>query len=117
MSLTKYGFMIILFFKCSVTIQKYFKINASQLNKQIHFQGGKAALHLAAEFGHGEVVDILLKHKAFANARSKKGMTPLHLAARNGYTEIVQKLVSQYGATLDALTLVSYTRDKLMCAL
>ncbi|GIY47556.1 ankyrin-1 [Caerostris extrusa] len=72
-------------------------------------EGGKAALHLAAEFGHGEVVDILLKHKAFANARSKKGMTPLHLAARNGYTEIVQKLVSQYGATLDALTLTKRT--------
>ncbi|KAF8774112.1 Ankyrin-1 like protein [Argiope bruennichi] len=72
-------------------------------------EGGKAALHLAAEFGHGEVVDILLKHKAFANARSKKGMTPLHLAARNGYTEIVQKLVTQYGATLDALTLTKRT--------
>ncbi|CAL1274852.1 unnamed protein product, partial [Larinioides sclopetarius] len=69
----------------------------------------QAALHLAAEFGHGEVVDILLKHKAFANARSKKGMTPLHLAARNGYTEIVQKLVTQYGSTLDALTLTKRT--------
>ncbi|KAG8184723.1 hypothetical protein JTE90_019327 [Oedothorax gibbosus] len=72
-------------------------------------ENGKAALHLAAEFGHGEVVDILLKHKAFANARNKKGMTPLHLAAKNGYTEIVQKLVSQYGATLDALTLTKRT--------
>ena len=47
-------------------------------------QHGKAALHLAAECGHEDVADILLLHKAFANAKSKIGLTPLHLAAQNG---------------------------------
>lgn len=50
----------------------------------LSWQHGKAALHLAAECGHDEVADILLLHKAFANAKSKIGLTPLHLASKNG---------------------------------
>ena len=70
-------------------------------------QHGKAALHLAAENGHEEVGDILLRHKAFVNAKSKVGVTPLHLAAQNGYNNLVKLLVQAHKATIDALSLVS----------
>ncbi|GIX84602.1 ankyrin-1 [Caerostris extrusa] len=33
---------------------------------------GRAGLHLAAEHGHADVIDILLNHKAFVNVRTKK---------------------------------------------
>jgi len=54
-------------------------------HEPILLQHGKAALHLAAESGHQAVADTLLWHKAFANAKSKIGLTPLHLAAQNGF--------------------------------
>ena len=44
---------------------------------------------MAAECGHEDVADILLLHKAFANAKSKIGLTPLHLAAQNGWVIII----------------------------
>lgn len=34
-------------------------------------QQGTAALHLAAELGHEEVIDILLANNAFVNVRNK----------------------------------------------
>ena len=70
-------------------------------------QRGQAALHIAAELGHEEVVDILLASNAFVNVRNKHGMTPLHLAARKGFNTIVKQLVLNHGALLDAFTLVS----------
>lgn len=70
-------------------------------------QRGQAALHIAGELGHEEVVDILLAHNAFVNVRNKHGMTPLHLAARKGFNSIVKQLVLNHGALLDAFTLVT----------
>ena len=73
----------------------------------VGLQHGKAALHLAAANGHDRVADILLRHRAFVNAKSKQGFTPLHLAAQNGYNQLVKLLVEPHGATIDALSLVS----------
>lgn len=50
---------------------------------------------------------MLLKSKAFVNAKSKLGITPLHLAAQNGYTKLVKLLIEKHNASIDALTLVS----------
>lgn len=50
---------------------------------------------------------MLLKSKAFVNAKSKLGITPLHLAAQNGYTKLVKLLIEKHHASIDALTLVS----------
>lgn len=67
---------------------------------------GQAALHIAAEIGQEEVVEILLESNAFVNVRNKNGMTPLHLAARKGYNNMVKRLVTEHSALLDANTLV-----------
>lgn len=68
---------------------------------------GQASLHIAAELGHEEVVEILLESNAFVNVRNKHGMTPLHLAARKGYNKMIRQLVTEHGALLDAFTLVN----------
>ena len=70
-------------------------------------QHGNAALHLAAENGHEKVADLLLKHKAFVNAKSKLGVTPLHMAAQNGFNNFVKLLIQTHGAATDALSLVN----------
>ena len=72
-------------------------------------QRGQAALHIAAELGHEEVVDILLGANAFVNVRNKHGMTPLHLAARKGFNSIVKQLVLNHSDLLDAFTFVSHS--------
>jgi ankyrin repeat protein len=69
-------------------------------------QRGRAGLHLAAELGHEDVCEILLEHNAFVNVRNKSGMTPLHLAAKMGFNNMVKRLVTEYGALIDAMTLV-----------
>ena len=75
--------------------------------KSLIIQRGRAGLHLAAELGRLDVVDILLANNAFVNVRNKTGMTPLHLAAKMGYNDMVKHLVTKYGAHLDAMTLVN----------
>lgn len=64
-------------------------------------------MHIAAEIGQEEVVEILLESNAFVNVRNKNGMTPLHLAARKGYNNMVRRLVVEHSALLDANTLVN----------
>ena len=44
----------------------------------------KTALHLAAYYGHSEVMQVLLDNKADVNARDIDGTTPLHYAAYSG---------------------------------
>uniref|UniRef100_K3WU08 Uncharacterized protein n=1 Tax=Globisporangium ultimum (strain ATCC 200006 / CBS 805.95 / DAOM BR144) TaxID=431595 RepID=K3WU08_GLOUD len=73
---------------------------------------GWSALHYAADFGHLDVVQILLEcvmtpevpptsvsnssvhHLADVNSRDACGWTPLMCAAANGHTEIVEVLIS-----------------------
>lgn len=76
-------------------------------------QHGKAALHLACENGHDKMADILLRHKAFVNAKTKLGLTPLHLCAENGCNHLVKLLVENYLAGIDAMSLVSNIPCKL----
>lgn len=62
---------------------------------------------MACEHGHKDVVEFLLKSKAYVNAKTKLGLTALHLAAEKGYKRIVKTLVTSYSASIDALSLVS----------
>ena len=52
----------------------------------------KTPLHLAADNGHAEIVEYLLKKGVPANIKDSKGITPLHLASKNGFIEIIQTL-------------------------
>jgi ankyrin repeat protein len=44
-------------------------------------QNGDTALHVAALFGHRDVVELLLANQADVNAKDNDGWTPLHCAA------------------------------------
>lgn len=68
-------------------------------------ENGKAALHLASERGRLEIGNMLLKYKAFVNAKTKLGLTPLHLAAENGFNDLVKMLIEKYDASIDARSL------------
>jgi len=50
-------------------------------------------LHKASINGHADVVELLLKHGADADATSSNGSTPLHYAAYNGHANIVKLLL------------------------
>lgn len=70
---------------------------------------GRAALHLAAENDHLDVVDILLQHKAFVNAKNKDGVTAAHVAAERGASDIVELLVDKYQAATDVVSMSKKT--------
>ena len=59
-------------------------------------------LHLAAYFGHKEVVDILLIHGADIDVINDAGDTPLHKAAYTGRMELVLLLL-QHDASVQVV--------------
>ena len=48
-------------------------------------QGGKLLLHWAAQFGHAELCELLLKSNPHTDAQDERGNAPLHLAACNNH--------------------------------
>jgi len=60
-------------------------------------------IHLAAEEGNAEMVELLLKHGADVNATTggANHITPLHMAAARGRTAVVEKLIAD-GADINA---------------
>ncbi|XP_063613830.1 ankyrin-3-like, partial [Penaeus indicus] len=50
-------------------------------------------LHLAADGGHVDIVKILLRSGAQAEAKNSEGMTPLHLASWGGHAEVIKVLL------------------------
>ena len=47
-------------------------------------------IHLAAEGGHVEMVQLLMSVKVPLNHEDMDGNNPLHLAAKNGRTNIIE---------------------------
>jgi ankyrin repeat protein len=57
---------------------------------------GLSPLHLAAENGHLQVVDLLISKNANVNEKEKEtGFTPLHLAAKEGHLKIAEVLIAK----------------------
>jgi ankyrin repeat protein len=50
-------------------------------------------LHLAAAFGHSDVIRVLVAHGAEVDARDKDEETPLHRAAKMNHKEAIQLLI------------------------
>jgi len=54
---------------------------------------GETPLHLAAKWGHKEIVALLLANRADVNAKTESGDTPLHYAAENGEDDVAALLL------------------------
>ena len=65
------------------------------------FDKKETPLHVASRRGHVDVVRLLLKHRASAEAQDDNKCTPLLLASQVGYLEVVQFLLG-YGANKEA---------------
>jgi ankyrin repeat protein len=75
------------------TIQLLFQTcNAKKID-----DGGRTALHHAADVGHLDVARVLLKKRLSLKAKDDKGQTPLHLAAANGHVQMVLEFATQAG--------------------
>ena len=57
-------------------------------------------MHWAAENGHKEIVELLIRAGADKDLQDKDGSTPLHRAARTGHKEIVE-LLMRTGAVIN----------------
>lgn len=68
-------------------------------------ESGATVLHVAAENGNMNTVELLIDHQVELNARDKKGRTALHLAAKEGHVRIIRILLRN-GAEVD---LVDYS--------
>lgn len=79
-----------------VRLEAIIKLLPKFINTQ-DAQNGNVALHLAAQNGHYEVVDLLLSRGANINAKNFLGNTALHMSMEYGF-ETVSRLLLEKGA-------------------
>ena len=60
---------------------------------------GRTPLHLACEYGHVKVVEIIIQKSADfnidLNAKDQRGKTAFHLACWNGHSKIAEMLIQK----------------------
>ena len=71
----------------------------------LSIQLGTSPLHFAAQFGHMQTAEVLLRAGISRDARTKVDRTPLHVACQEGHSEIVELLVRS-GADIEAKDMV-----------
>ncbi|XP_005111939.2 GA-binding protein subunit beta-1 [Aplysia californica] len=69
---------------------------------------GTSPLHFAAQFGHQDTAEVLLRAGISRDARTKVDRTPLHVASQEGHAQIVQLLL-QSNADIDAKDMLKMT--------
>jgi hypothetical protein len=74
-----------------ILIEEGIEVN---LRFQISGLAEAAPLHLAAKYGHQNIISLLLEKQADVKQTNNEGITPLFLAAQYGYTEIVRLLIA-----------------------
>ena len=74
------------------------------LDEDPHEFGGKTLLHLAAWWGHVDMMAALVERGANASGVDGIGFTPLHYAAMTGRERAVEALLSKHSVLVDPLT-------------
>jgi hypothetical protein len=69
------------------------KANPDLVNSQASY-ASQTPLHLAAEYGHKDVAELLLANKADVEAKASGGWTPLLNAVFGGHKDLVELLVA-----------------------
>ena len=64
--------------------------------------GGWTPLHRASQFGHGDIVDLLISKGSLLEARTDLGMTPLYAAIVGQKSDVVKQLIDR-GADIFAV--------------
>ncbi|CAH0560304.1 unnamed protein product [Brassicogethes aeneus] len=77
----------------NVAIVKHLLSGPSICNVNLSTKDDETALHCAAQYGHTEVVSVLLEHACDPGIRNCRGETALELAAQYGRLETVELLV------------------------
>ena len=57
--------------------------------------GGWTALHRASQFGHGDIVDLLISKGSHLEARTNLGLTPLYAAIIGQKSDVVEQLIDK----------------------
>ncbi|XP_072311255.1 myotrophin [Eucyclogobius newberryi] len=68
-------------------------VTVEDVNRML--EGGRMPLHVAADFGHAEVVEYLISKGANVNAPDKHGITPLLAACYEGHVSCVKILLEK----------------------
>lgn len=80
---------------------------------------GDVCLHVAANKGRDEIVEILISHNAEVNYQNKIGQTALHCAAGYGYLKVVRRLLAAGANTalqdLDGNTAIDLAKNYANC--
>lgn len=69
---------------------------------------GTSPLHFAAQYGHYETAEVLLRAGVSRDTRTKVDRTPLHFASQEGHLSLVDLLIGQ-GAEVNAKDLLKMT--------
>lgn len=68
-------------------------LSAAQIRMDAVNNFRRTALHLAAQFGQGDMAQLLLDAKAPLEVQDDRGRRPLHLAVQFGHSNMVQQLL------------------------
>lgn len=68
--------------------------SSTWLNPDARALHGRTALHMAADRGHAECVDLLLDRGASIDAQTHSGFTPFHIASERGHVEVLCTLLA-----------------------
>lgn len=68
--------------------------SSTWLNPNARALHGRTALHVAADRGHVECVELLLDVRASIDAQTHSGFTPFHVASERGHVEVLCTLLA-----------------------